>query len=505
MTFTEPMAATLAKPRHSWLKRVNVAFVPGPMNAVVEQTIEGILAAFRSLGHTVQDRPDDHTSMIFTSARYGEAINWRKSLLLAGRVLLKLKRMPPVFTLVHMTRSEFHGILGYLERALAKEPPDPEDFEFPGLAPSAFHVLVEQGRRGGPILSLERILQAQTKSIRILLIVGDEKPEDVYHFDLVGAYPKSSASDPDFYEDIALRTITTVSTHEVTDHQVVGELIPYDFWRSLSTPQAMRTAAQELGRRNFFTEMVQINRLVRVPAVENAVASQYSEGCFATWEPALDAIIATITGSARPVDKDNITEDELAILSGVRPGGIGAYVRHVEKKRNDPPSSEAVEMLEMDQALPRVRLGAEWGIEKEVPVVRSKLHGHRGVYAYDPRFVEYTPLDPPYFHYLVSCATEAQARAVKGAFSRSQALQNPEDPRQLVFTILPGHGLVMAEKWVAGKAPFQLMWEYMDAGYIEIDSHVPQGPIEYVPDEDGRHVLHEVDPPLPRGDRNPVT
>jgi hypothetical protein len=111
------------------------------------------------------------------------------------------------------------------------------------------------------------------------------------------------------------------------------------------------------------------------------------------------------------------------------------------------------------------------------------------VAAYDPRHVEFLPLDPPYYHYLVSCATEAQARGIKEAFARSDALNHPDDPRQLAFTVLPGHGVVIVEKWVAGKAPFQVMWEAMDAGRLEPANEIPQGPMEFVPDADGRMVL----------------
>jgi hypothetical protein len=128
-----------------------------------------------------------------------------------------------------------------------------------------------------------------------------------------------------------------------------------------------------------------------------------------------------------------------------------------------------------------------------VPVIRSKLHSHRGVRAYDPALVEYAPLDDPYLHYFVTCGTDAQARGVRDAFGRSQALQNPADPRQIAFTILPGHGVVLAEKWVAGQAPFQLFWEAMDAGRIVIDSHVPQGLFTYLPDGAGRMTLLELD------------
>jgi len=183
--------------------------------------------------------------------------------------------------------------------------------------------------------------------------------------------------------------------------------------------------------------------------VGDAIASQYSEGCFATYDLALQALIATVTGSARPVDKGKIDEDDLAVIVGVKPERDGVLVRHVEGKRNDPPSSEAMEMMDMDEALPRIELGKSG----QVPVARSKLHGHRGVARFDPRYVEFVPLDLPFYDYLVSCGTKAQAMAIKRAFARSEALRHPGDARQVVFTVLPGHGLVMVEKWVEGKAP----------------------------------------------------
>ena len=136
-------------------------------------------------------------------------------------------------------------------------------------------------------------------------------------------------------------------------------------------------------------------------------------------------------------------------------------------------------MMDMDAELPKVRLGGEWPVQNEVPVIRSKLHGHRGVSVYHPEFVEFVPLDPPYYDYLVSCATAAQAEGIKSAFSRAECLLNPDDPRQAAFTVLPGHGVMIVEKWVAGKEPFQVIWEYMDAGYIVIDTLVPQGVVAY--------------------------
>ena len=145
----------------------------------------------------------------------------------------------------------------------------------------------------------------------------------------------------------------------------------------------------------------------------------------------------------------------------------------------------------MDSALPRVQLEEPWDIDQPVPIVRSKLHGHRGVASFDPAQVEHVHLEPRYYHYPVSCATEAQADGIKQAFSHSESLQDANDPRQIVFVLLPGHGVVIVEKWVPGKMPFQAIWEAMDEGTLVLDDRVPQGLIHFEPDERGRMVLRE--------------
>jgi hypothetical protein len=47
----------------------------------------------------------------------------------------------------------------------------------------------------------------------------------------------------------------------------------------------------------------------------------------------------------------------------------------------------------------------------------------------------------------------------------------------------------MVEKWVPGKAPFQVIWEYIDAGHLEIDNMVPQGVMSFSEGKDGRMEL----------------
>jgi len=472
---------------HTWWRKIKLSYVPTQESPLLEDFVENLLDRFSNAGHTVYDKPGPDTEVLLTTSQFNQPVRWRDAMIFTARRKYNLDHSPTVFTIVQATPEEVQEKLDYFEQVLKKDPPDPMDFALPGLGPEAYQTLYEQGKRGGPILALLRTVQTQAMSIRVVLVAGHKKAEQAYVFDLVGAYPRIVASDPDqFYQDIMGRIVTAMSTNEITDHQIVGEPISREVWNSLETPAAMQRAGYELGKRQFFTDMVLVTNLATVPAVPDAISSQYSEGCFATWDPNINGLVTTVTGSARPVVKDDLTDDELAVIVGIRPDGKGALIQNVEGKRNDPPSSEAVELIEMDIDLPKTKLDDGF----EVPVSRSKLHGHRGVSAYDPQHVEHVFLDEPYYHYPVSCSTEAQARAIHKAFSRSEALQDPSDPREVVFTILPGHGIVIAEKWVPGKEPFQVMWEYMDEGWLVIDNMVPQGVLSFKPDGNGLMVLH---------------
>ncbi|MEA3338188.1 MAG: hypothetical protein U9R25_20055 [Chloroflexota bacterium] len=492
MNSDSSFALLSGKPVHPWLRQLQVAYVPGSGDELSIAAVEGMLNEFQAQGHKLQSKPDRNTSLLLTTVPFGKVVNWRRCLTVTARVKYRLTQNPTIITVIHATEDQFSTLLAQLDEAIAKQPVDPADFQFPGLASTAWQVLLEQGQRGGPILALERVVQAQAKGIRVILVVGDERPRTAYHFDLVGAHPQSMADDPDrFYEDIVLRVVTSLSSLAINKHQVVGEPLSQKTWLELDTPAAMIAASSELGKRNFFTDTVHISDLVDVPAIGDTLASQYSEGCFATWDPRVNALVATVTGSARPVAKGGIGDDDLILIVGVREDGQGALVRNVKGKRNDPPSTEAVELYDLDNSLPRIALDESFVSEADVPVVRSKLHGHRGVASFDPRVVEYVPVSPTYQNYLVTCGTDTQAWAVRDAFAESQALLNPDDPRDVVFTILPGHGVIFAEKWVPGFNPFERILDYMDGGQIAIESLVPQGPVHYEADADGRMVLQD--------------
>lgn len=461
-------------PTHSWLKQLSVSYVPGPSAPLSEGVAAGLVAHFREEGHNATALPSPETEVILTTARLGEPLGWREALMFTARRRFRLKHAPTVFTIVQATPEQFSEWMAKVETVLHEAPESAPPFV--GIPETAARTLYQQGKRGGAILYLLRIVQIQTKCIRVLFVVGEERPHYAFLFDLVGAHPQIKFEEPDsFYGDITTRIQTAASTSEITNHQVVEPPIPRGEWEELAAIHEMTRASHELGKRDFFTEMIKVSQLAEIPGFSEAISSQYSEGCFATWVPTINGLLTTITGSARPVRKENITHRDLAVIVGIKPERDGALIRNVEGQPNHPPSSEAVEMIGMDVRLPRVTLkgGAQ------APVIRSKLHGHRSIRSFDPARAEYVPLPRSYLHYPVSCSTDAQYRAVQEAFSSSSALQNPQDPRQIVFTILPGHGVVIVEKWVEGRAAFQAIWEAMDDRAIEITNEIPQGPFVF--------------------------
>jgi hypothetical protein len=289
--------------------------------------------------------------------------------------------------------------------------------------------------------------------------------------------------------------LATISARDVTEHAVDPRVVTAADWEAAPARSAMKTAGLALGQRRFFTQMIRVADLIAVPAVDDAIARQYSEGCFATWDTTLDGLVTTVTGSARPVDKTGLADDDLAVIVDVRADGRGVIVRHVEGAENAPPSSEALELRDVDTDLPQIELGPEWGSDAgaTVPVIRSKLHGHRGVRSFDPARVEFVSLPPSYYEHPVSCATAAQAAGIRSAFSNAACLRDPSDPRTIAFTVLPTHGLVTVERWCPGKEPFGELLEAMDAGQLEVEDRVPQGWHTYEPaTSEHRHEL--VDP-----------
>ncbi|HSK89622.1 MAG TPA: hypothetical protein VK880_14765, partial [Anaerolineales bacterium] len=218
-------------PTHPWLKQLTLSYIRGPATSLANRVAAGLMDYFHHEGHTTEEVPSPETSVILTTARLGEPLGWREALMFTARRRYKLKHAPTVFTIVHALPEQFREWMAETEQVLQKGPEAAPGFA--GIPETAYRTLYQQGKRGGAILYLLRVIQIQTKSIRVLLVVGKDEPESAFLFDLVGAHPQIKFEEErSFYKDLATRIMTAASTEEITKHQVVEPEIKHEEWNS---------------------------------------------------------------------------------------------------------------------------------------------------------------------------------------------------------------------------------------------------------------------------------
>jgi hypothetical protein len=452
--------------------------MPDYHDPMLDCVLKGLIDWFEANGTTVQTLPTNDTDLMLTTARFNQPVNRDEAMLFHAKRRFGLSRRPQVLTVVSMTELEYAEQIAHF-KALAIDSEIGLTHQYVGLGPQARDVMLEQARRGGPEVALGRLLQGQMNSIRVMAIVGDGagNAHRAIHFDLAGAHPTSDATDlAQFAQDAGRRVLTAICAHDVDHHELLDETLPRAVWEKLTTPEAMIRAGVTFTQYGFFTTPISIEKVLGYRGgLGEAIAAQYSEGCYAVFEPDVPGLITTATGSSRLVDKRQISRDDQAIVIGVKPERDGARVMQVEGRSRVLPSVEAVEMMGICEALPYHDHKNSRDETVQVPAVRAILHGHLGVAAYDPESAEAVFLDEPYYDYLVSCGTGALAGGTAQAFQRSQSLRDLNDPRGIIVLEQPGHGVVIVEKWVAGKGPFETIHDCLEQGRLKMTMEVPQG------------------------------
>jgi hypothetical protein len=480
-------------PLHAWVRPIAIAYIPGALTPAIEQAVGVLLDWLKFAGCTITDVPTSDSDLILTTSRLGVLTPRDEALFFHAKRQYRLNRRPTTLTIVDVPEPDYQGWLARFAE-LARQPEDSLGAEqYPGLGPQAVEVIAHQARRGGPELAFGRLVQAQTLSVRVMALrTQDGRPYRAMHYDLAGARPVTDATDLEaFAADAGPRVLAAVCAQEVKSHVFLDEPVGLAQWAALSGPDAMIRAGTIFTEFGFFTTPFYVDKLLGYRGLSEAISAQYSEGCYAVYEPDLGGMITTATGSSRLVDKRAISRSDQAVIVGIRPGRDGALVRPVEGLEPVHPSVEAVEMLSIAQAVPTHRRSNSRGEQVDVPNLRTLLHGHLGVGAYDPAYVEVVQLDPLYYTQLVSCGTGALAAGTAAAFARSDALRRLDDPRRLVFLEQPGHGVMVAEKWpkpADDRPAFETIYKYLQAGHIQMTLDIPQGPItwESVIGPDGR-------------------
>jgi hypothetical protein len=469
---------------HAWIRPIELAYLPREQTPALALAIEALFAWLRAAGCTLTARPSNSTDLIVTTARFGQPVTRDRALLFHAKREYQLNRRPTLLTLVDIPEAEYQTWLSHFADLARMPEAEAARVRYAGLGPQAAEVIAHQARRGGPELALARYLQAQLLSIRVMALRTLEgRPFRAVHHDLAGARPVTEATDVgSFAADAGARLLAAVCAREVNRH-IVGETpLPAGVWAALEGPEAMLRAGPTFAAHGFFTTPFYVEKLLGYRGISEAISAQFSEGCYAVFEPGIPGLITTATGSSRLVDKRAITRADQAVVTGLTSAGDGVVVQPVAGQEPVVPSVEAVEMVRLCQAVPSHLRAHGRGEQVPVPNVRAILHGHLGVDSYDPRHVEAVLLDPLYYTQLVSCGTGPLAAGTAAAFARSQALRDLDDPRQVVFLEQPGHGIMVVEKWPSpgrSRPPFDTIRAYLEAGYLRTTLDIAQGPLRW--------------------------
>ncbi|MFF0009728.1 hypothetical protein ACFYQT_40770 [Streptomyces tibetensis] len=129
------------------------------------------------------------------------------------------------------------------------------------------------------------------------------------------------------------------------------------------------------------------------------------------------------------------------------------------------PSVETWEICALMEACPTVRVTKDadgtWVLnpngEREVPIIRAGIHAHVGVTSSDDTVIETVEADREEFPYGFGCGTDLTVEIARNTVRRSDAVNDPDDPRMYVRWPLLYHGEMAVELWKPGlpSQPFQ--------------------------------------------------
>ena len=122
------------------------------------------------------------------------------------------------------------------------------------------------------------------------------------------------------------------------------EPIPLEVWEEMPAVKSMIKTGKFLGEKNLISGAVQLARLAygRLPRMlkKTAEYSQQAESARCTWEPLIDQMVVSVTGTLGGSKTETGPED----FVGVRPGGkLGLLLRQVGSEKPPKPSVEARE------------------------------------------------------------------------------------------------------------------------------------------------------------------
>jgi hypothetical protein len=431
-----------------WWRPRTVAVVGEPESPALRALVRELVEAFEDQGHTIgADNPD---------------------------ILLAVEEIPdgPEPLMERIPESDRPLLL----RLSAKPGPRPE------------HVVVLAGvsERIGD-LSHEQVVEVSRAAMArlgapklVFCSVDGDRVVEATFATLEGGHPSDRERIAQSLRD---RLVTAACAEEVGGrYDIVEDGLPAELWDATDVPEAIIEAGHRMDALGLLPPPRHVSeyvseRLARLYGRFLGIKG-FSEGMLFAFEPASGTLMLTASGSW-DVDKRALKREEVVPVGAIDADGR-LRVLAPEGVQPKGPSVEALEMRVLLDSVPRVRLSerdGRWDVDPdgsvEVPIVRAGIHAHVGVEAVDPSLVESLPANRRDFPYGFGCGTDLMCEVVRDVVARSEAMNDPDDPRRFVRWPMLYHGDTVVELWRPG-APARPL-----EGLLDLYEH---GAIRYTPD-----------------------
>ncbi|GAA1958603.1 hypothetical protein [Catenulispora subtropica] len=308
------------------------------------------------------------------------------------------------------------------------------------------------------VVQLARVLMARVGAPKTLFLYPDPETGQILEATLCtmeGGHPSVTR---DIVRDIRDRLVAVACATEVNDRldQVPAAVQPASFDAARS-PRVLAAAGRRMGRLGLLPPPHRVSDYV---SVGMAAAYQrylgikgFSEGMMFVYDPDLQALVVTASGSFE-VDKRDLKPEDVVVVDHQLDGGR-LRVLSVAGAAVKGPSVEAWEVCSLMAAAPKIRVskdaGGVWRPDPEgtveVPAVRGGLHAHVGVDEADETLIESIAPDRAAYPYGFGCGTDLMVDVAAATVRRSQAINDAEDKRSYVRWPMLYHGEMALELW----------------------------------------------------------
>lgn len=308
------------------------------------------------------------------------------------------------------------------------------------------------------VVQTARVVMARSGTPKALFLTTDPETGEIVEATtctLEGGHPSDRE---DIVPRVRDRLVSAACATEVGEHvQQVPDAITVPDWKTARSPEVLADAGRRMGTLGLLPPPHKVSDYVS-PVLAGAYhrylgIKGFSEGMMFVYDPDLQALVVTASGSWE-VDKRSLNrEDVVAVDYRVAEGRL--RVLSVAGSVPKGPSVEAWEVCALMAAAPKVRVRKDhagvWRIdpdgEVEVPAVRGGLHAHIGVQEADATVIESIAPDRRAYPYGFGCGTDLMVDVAAATLARSSAVHDEDDQRGYVRWPMLYHGEMALELW----------------------------------------------------------